>query len=81
VQIAFSLHKPVITTNVGGLPEAVADGKTGFIVAPHSPEQLAEAVRRYYQEGWEAKFCEAIRRHSDHFSWERELSNIEAFCM
>jgi glycosyltransferase involved in cell wall biosynthesis len=79
VQIAFSLHKPVITTNVGGLPEAVEDGKTGFIVAPRSPEQLAEAVRRYYQEGWEAKFCEAIQRRADHFSWERELSNIEAF--
>jgi glycosyltransferase involved in cell wall biosynthesis len=79
VQIAFSLHKPVITTNVGGLPEAVEDGKTGFIVAPQSPEQLAAAVIRYYQEGWEAKFCEAIQRHSDNFSWQRELTNIEAF--
>jgi glycosyltransferase involved in cell wall biosynthesis len=79
VQIAFSLHKPVITTNVGGLPEAVEDGKTGFIVAPRSPEQLAEAVRRYYQEGWEAKFGDAIQRHADHFSWERELSNIDTF--
>ena len=79
VQIAFSLHKPVITTNVGGLPEAVEDGKTGFIVEPQSPEQLAEAVIRYYREGWEVKFCEAIQRHSDNFSWERELTNIAAF--
>jgi glycosyltransferase involved in cell wall biosynthesis len=79
VQIAFSLRKPVITTNVGGLPEAVEDGKTGFIVEPQSPEQLSEAVIRYYREGWEAKFCEAIQRHSDNFSWERELTNIEAF--
>jgi glycosyltransferase involved in cell wall biosynthesis len=79
VQIAFGFHKPVITTNVGGLPEAVEDGKTGFIVKPKSPEQLAEAVIRYYREGWEAKFGEAIQRQSDAFSWERELANIDAF--
>jgi glycosyltransferase involved in cell wall biosynthesis len=29
-QIAFGLNKPVITTNVGGLPEAVEDGKTAL---------------------------------------------------
>jgi glycosyltransferase involved in cell wall biosynthesis len=79
VQIAFGFHKPVITTNVGGLPEAVEDGKTGFIVKPKSPEQLAEAVIRYYREGWEAKFSEAIQRQSATFSWERELANIDAF--
>jgi glycosyltransferase involved in cell wall biosynthesis len=79
VQIAFGFHKPVITTNVGGLPEAVEDGKTGFIVEPKSPEQLAEAVIRYYREGCEARFSEAIRGQLDTFSWEREVANIDAF--
>jgi len=31
VQIAYGLNRPVITTNVGGLPEVVKDGKTGFL--------------------------------------------------
>ena len=79
VQIAFGFQKPVITTRVGGLPEAVEDGKTGFIVEPNSPEQLADAVIRYYREGREATFREAIQRQAATFSWERELTNLEDF--
>ena len=30
VQIAYGFRKPVIVTNVGGLPEVVEDGKTGW---------------------------------------------------
>ncbi|HUT53935.1 MAG TPA: glycosyltransferase [bacterium] len=36
---------PVVATNVGGLPEAVKDKETGFLVPPHSPEALVERVR------------------------------------
>jgi glycosyltransferase involved in cell wall biosynthesis len=35
---------PMIATNVGGNPEAICHGRTGYIVAPHSPTQLAEAI-------------------------------------
>ena len=43
VPIAYSFNTPVISTRVGGLPEAVIDGQTGFLVDPGSPERLAEA--------------------------------------
>ncbi len=36
--------KPVVATAVGGTPEAVADGETGLLVPPHSPERIAEAL-------------------------------------
>lgn len=32
---------PVVATAVGGTPEVVADGETGFLVAPGRPEKLA----------------------------------------
>lgn len=79
VQIAFGLNKPVITTNVGGLPEAVEDGKTGFVVEPQSPEKLAQAIVQFYQGNYEAEFSEQIKRNAHAFSWDAEVSSIESF--
>ena len=56
VPIAYSFNTPVISTRVGGLPEAVLDGQTGFLVDPGSPERLAETILRYYRGGYEQKF-------------------------
>ena len=40
--MAFGL--PVVATAAGGIPEAVADGVTGRLVAPRDPRSLAEAL-------------------------------------
>jgi glycosyltransferase involved in cell wall biosynthesis len=37
---------PVIASAVGGIPEAVADGVTGFLVPPRDPETLRDRVER-----------------------------------
>ena len=79
VQIAFGMNKPVITTNVGGLPEAVEDGKTGFVVDPESPEKLAQAILKFYEGNYEAEFSERIKANSDAFSWDAEVQSIESF--
>lgn len=36
--------KPVIASDVGGLPEVVDDGETGFIIPPNNPKALAEKI-------------------------------------
>jgi glycosyltransferase involved in cell wall biosynthesis len=41
---AFSLGKPVIGARIGGIPELVEDGITGFTFEPGSHEQLAERI-------------------------------------
>lgn len=41
---AMSMEKPVVATNVGGVPELIVDGVNGFLVPPNNPERLAEAV-------------------------------------
>jgi glycosyltransferase involved in cell wall biosynthesis len=44
IPLAYSYHKPVITTDVGGLSEVVDDGITGKIVPPCDTYKLAEAI-------------------------------------
>ncbi len=42
---AEALKKPVIATNIGGIPEAFVDGKTGIMVEPSNVGQTAAALR------------------------------------
>lgn len=46
IPIAYSAGKPVVATSVGGLPEMVEHGRTGYLVAPRNEVQLAEAITR-----------------------------------
>ena len=46
IPLAYSAAKPVVATTVGGLPEIVEDGRTGYLVAPRDAAQLADAVTR-----------------------------------
>jgi len=39
-----SCSTPVVASNVGGIPEAVKDGKTGLLSCPEDPEQFAENI-------------------------------------
>jgi glycosyltransferase involved in cell wall biosynthesis len=41
---ALSLSKPVVATEVGGVPTVVVDGVTGRLVPPRDPEALANAI-------------------------------------
>jgi len=41
---AMAMAKPVVATRVGGVPELVEEGKTGFLVPPRDPEAVANRV-------------------------------------
>jgi glycosyltransferase involved in cell wall biosynthesis len=45
---AAARRLPVITARVGGTPEAVADGATGYVVDPDDPEAIAVRLRQIF---------------------------------
>ena len=78
IQMAFGFERPVISTNVGGLPDVVTDGKTGYLVEPENEKELADAVIRFFEENKEAEFTENIRKEAYRFSWDRMTEIIDS---
>ena len=77
VQIAYNYDLPVVTTDVGGLPEVVLDGRTGFIVPPQDPAALAAAVERFFTEDRCAAFTRAVAAEKTKYSWDRMAAAVE----
>lgn len=41
---AMAMGLPVVATSVGGIPEAVVNGRTGLLIPPENPSALASAI-------------------------------------
>lgn len=77
VQIAFGFGLPVIATNVGGLPEAVTDKKTGYVVKSCDSDALTGAILQYFKEEKSEEFRNNVEREQERFSWDRTVELIE----
>jgi glycosyltransferase involved in cell wall biosynthesis len=62
---------------VGGLTEVIIDGKTGFIVPPEQPAEVASAVLRFYEENREAEFVQNVKEEKKKYSWDNLVTAIE----
>jgi glycosyltransferase involved in cell wall biosynthesis len=80
IQIAYGFDIPVITTNVGGLPDVVKNGKTGFIVPPEDANALSKAIVSYFEGNKESVFQVNIKKQKGIFSWDKLVETIESFC-
>lgn len=45
---SMSMGVPVVSTNLGGVPEVVIDGETGYMAAPGDSDSLAEAIYKLW---------------------------------
>ncbi|MCQ2298600.1 MAG: glycosyltransferase [Bacteroidales bacterium] len=75
-QIAFHFEKPMLVTNVGGLPEIVPDGKIGYVVEPDS-RSIADALVLYFKEEKEASFTEGVKEEKKKYAWTEMTKAIE----
>ena len=77
-QIAYGFEKPVLVTNVGGLPDVVTDGKTGYVVEPFNPEAIAKGVIDFFENDRYALMHEEIKKEAYRFSWDHMVESIES---
>ncbi len=75
VQIAYHYNTPVIVSNVGGLPEIVDEGKTGFCVDPN-PDSFSKAIINYFSKD-RANMSAHISKFKKRFSWNSMVETIE----
>jgi len=77
VQIAIAFDRPVVVTDVGGLPEAVEREKTGFVVPARDPAALARAIVRFFEEGWGPRMAPFFANEKKRFSWEAMVEAVD----
>ena len=72
LQEAQLMEKPVVATNVGGVPELVQNEKTGFLVEPNETSKLEEYLRLLIEDEKKRKVMGKNGREfiKEKFSWE-----------
>lgn len=77
---AMSCGLPVVATNVSGCPDVVSDGVNGFLVPPHSPDKIIEALSRLLEDeklrinlGTNAR-----KTIENNYTWDLIAAKIEA---
>lgn len=75
---ALSGGRPVIGTNMGGIPEIIDDGINGYIVEAASPEQIAEKVIHLFQdEELMKELGRNARKKAEELSIEKHVARLE----
>src|SRR5207302_10961882 len=71
---------PVVAGNSGGIPDAVRDGETGFLVPPEDPAAFADAICRLLADKAAAqRMGQAGRRAVEtYFNWDRVVRDLRA---
>jgi glycosyltransferase involved in cell wall biosynthesis len=67
--LAYHFEKPMIVTNVGGLPDLVPHRKVGWVCEPE-PASIAEAILKFYELG-EDCFLPGLREEKQKYSWAK----------
>ena len=72
--LAYYFEKPMVVTNVGGLPSLVPDEKAGLVVEPE-PKAIANGILKFYQLG-ENYFIPHLRNEKQKYSWANMVNAV-----
>ena len=74
-QICYHFDRPMLVTNVGGLPEIVPNGKVGYVVEPN-PTAIADALIDFYSNHREFVMRDNIKTEKKKYAWSEMLKKI-----
>ena len=72
--LAYHFEKPMVVTNVGGLPALVPDQKAGLVIEPN-PAAIAKGIVKFYQLG-EDYFIPHLRSEKQKYSWQNIVKAV-----
>ena len=72
--LAYHFEKPMIVTNVGGLPSLVPDNKVGLVAEP-TAISIAEKIIEYFEKG-EQYFVPYLIEEKKKYSWQNMTESI-----
>lgn len=78
IQEAMSASRPVVSTQLAGIPETVRDGETGFLVPPNDIDALTDALEKLMRDrDLRVRFGQAARRRIEqNFSIEATIQPL-----
>ena len=76
-QIGYHFEKPMLVTNVGGLPEMIPNGKVGYVVEPNAIS-IADALVDFYQNKRENEFANNAAIEKKKYSWSNLVNAIQS---
>lgn len=74
---AMATELPVVATSVGGIPEVVVEGESGYLVPPEDPRALAVALAKLFSGAPEAMGKAARATVAERFSMTRMQAHLE----
>jgi D-inositol-3-phosphate glycosyltransferase len=76
-QIAYHFHKPMLVTNVGGLPEIVPHGRVGYVTEVDATA-IADALVDFYDQEREQAMIQEVIQEKPRFGWDYFCTLIHA---
>jgi glycosyltransferase involved in cell wall biosynthesis len=81
-QESMSAGKPIVANDVDGARDVIVNGKTGYLVTPHQPREMADRILELLNND---ELCNQMgstaKQHSERFSSKRMLAEIESLYM
>jgi D-inositol-3-phosphate glycosyltransferase len=74
-QMAYHFERPMLVTNVGGLPEIVPHNHVGYVTEPN-PTAIAAAIVSFYAQNREQEFAQNVAAQKHLFSWQAMTEGI-----
>lgn len=64
---------PIIATHVGGIPEVVDEGVTGYLVNKGDIQGLAKVLTKCLDQSWDQ---DSIVKHAEKFDWNKNVAQL-----